>query len=151
MAGKGKVGRPQGSLVISDLQPHIITLLKSGVPIAHVCDAVGIDTGTYYVWMRKGEAAKTGQYRDFYLAAKKARADAVARNVALVQKAAADSWQAAAWWLERCHPHEFGRGREVEVNVTQNNVEVNITDTRERITSRINSIAARIGKEQTPE
>jgi DNA-binding XRE family transcriptional regulator len=39
------------------------------------------------------------------------------------------------------------QGTDIQIN----NVEVNISEARERITSRINSIAARIGKEQTPE
>lgn len=39
------------------------------------------------------------------------------------------------------------QGTDIQIN----NVEVNISEARERITSRINSIAARIGKEQNPQ
>ena len=31
------------------------------------------------------------------------------RNVALIQKAAKDNWQAAAWYLERRYPEDYGR------------------------------------------
>ena len=48
-------------------------------------------------------------FREFREAVERARAEAVARNVALVQKAADDSWQAAAWWLERSRPDQYGR------------------------------------------
>ncbi|WP_292465891.1 hypothetical protein [Methanolobus sp.] len=137
------MGRQKGSLIIAEVSEPLIKLLKAGVPVIHACDAVGIAPTTYYDWMKRGEQETTGQYHDFYLQTKKARAEAIARNVAIIQKAAPHTWQAAAWWLERSCPAEFGR-REVEINMTQNNVEINTDETRERITSRINSIAARL-------
>ncbi|MDP2217807.1 MAG: hypothetical protein Q8J68_11045 [Methanolobus sp.] len=137
------MGRKKGSTIMAEVSEPLIKLLKSGVPVIHACDAVGITSVTYYDWMKRGELETTGQYHDFYLLVKQARAEAIARNVAIIQKAATHTWQAAAWWLERTCPAEFGR-REVEINMTQNNVEVNTDETRERITSRINSIAAKI-------
>lgn len=128
---------------MAEVSEPLIKLLKSGVPVIHACDAVGISPSSYYDWMKLGERATSGQHREFYLNVKKARAEAIARNVAIIQKAAGHSWQAAAWWLERTCPAEFGR-REVEINMTQNNVEINTDETRERIVSRINSIAARL-------
>ncbi|WP_196214114.1 hypothetical protein [Methanolobus vulcani] len=68
----------------------------------------------------------------------------------IIQKAAAKSWQAAAWWLERSCPTEFAK-RDVEINMTQNNVEINIDETREKINGRINSIAARVRVAEDPE
>ena len=42
----------------------------------------------------------------------KARADAVVRAVAQIQKAANQGdWKAAAWWLERSLPDKYGAGR----------------------------------------
>lgn len=126
------------------VKPDIIKLLKTGTPIKTACGAVGIHVSTFYYWMNKGENAKSGQYKEFYDEVEKAKAEFVARNVALIQKAAVDgTWQASAWLLERTHPDEFGK-RDVAVNVTQNNVEVNVAESRERITRRINSIASRI-------
>ncbi|SFM94036.1 hypothetical protein [Methanolobus profundi] len=144
------MGRKKGSIKMIDISDPLIKLLKSGVPVIHACDAVGIASVTYYDWMKRGELATTGQYRDFYLRVKQARAEAVARNVAIIQKAASKSWQAAAWWLERSCPTEFAK-RDVEINMTQNNVEINIDETREKITGRINSIAARVRTAEDPE
>lgn len=143
------MGKPKGSKIMVEVSEPLIKLLKSGVPVIHACDAVGIASVTYYDWMKRGERATSGQYRDFYLKTKQARAEAIARNVAIIQKAATQSWQAAAWWLERTCPAEFGR-REVEINMTQNNVEINTDETRERITSRISSIAARVRVAEDP-
>jgi transposase len=109
----------KGSTKLNEVSEPFIKLMRSGVFIKHACKAVGIDHSTYYDWMRKGEKETEGAYRDFYLGVKKARAESIARNVALVQKAAAKNWRAAAWWLERSCPKEFGK-REVEVNVNQN-------------------------------
>jgi hypothetical protein len=41
------------------------------------------------------------RFEDFRDAIQKAEADAEIRNVAIIQKAASATWQAAAWWLER--------------------------------------------------
>lgn len=144
------MARPKGSTKLMEISEPLIKLLKSGVPVVHACDAVGICPATYYDWIKLGERAKSGQYHEFYLNVKKARAEAIARNVAIIQKAAGHSWQAAAWWLERTCPAEFGR-REVEINMTQNNVEINTDETRERIVSRINSIASRLRAPEDPE
>lgn len=44
---------------------------------------------------------------EFLDAVKKAEEEAVVRNVAIINKAASTSWQAAAWWLERRRPADF--------------------------------------------
>ena len=119
------MGRPRGSRKIIEVSDHLVKLLKSGVPVINACDAVGINPTTYYDWMNKGEKATKGRYREFYLDVKKAKAEAVTRNVAIVQKAAATTWQAAAWWLERTHPKEFGK-KDVEINMSRRDSRVQI-------------------------
>lgn len=58
----------------------------------------------------EGESNSEEEYVAFWNDIAKARADAIVRNVTLIQKAAQDgSWQAAAWWLERTAPSEYGR------------------------------------------
>lgn len=50
------------------------------------------------------------QNLELWSALKKARADAIVKNVAFVQRAAQNgTWQAAAWWLERAVPETFGK------------------------------------------
>lgn len=60
----------------------------------------GISYETFTVWMRERP--------EFAESIKKAEAVCKQRNITIVQKAAVTTWQAAAWWLERKHPNEFG-------------------------------------------
>lgn len=64
--------------------------------------------------MKRGESSQKGTYFEFFESVKKAEAQAVARNVAVIQSAAKDSWQAAAWWLERKYPQEWGKKDRLE-------------------------------------
>jgi hypothetical protein len=86
--------------------------------------------------MAKGQAAKNGPFFQFFHAVKKAESEAsvlvvrVVREAAkggavvrrtvrtlrdgtvkVVEKYARPRWQAAAWWLERRYPEDWGRDR----------------------------------------
>jgi len=75
-------------------------------------NAAGVHYDTFNRWMHKGEAAKSGQYRLFYEAVKKAIGDRQARWLSQIEQAAQNgTWQAAAWKLERTDPDNFGRQR----------------------------------------
>lgn len=100
------MGRP--TKLTSELQAEIVRVLRGGAYVEDACGYVGIHKGTFYDWMERGHAGEE-LYADFTDAVEKARSEAVIRNVAIVQKAADDSWQAAAWWLERTRPDQYGR------------------------------------------
>jgi Tfp pilus assembly protein FimT len=54
-------------------------------------------------------------FLEFFNAVEKAKAEAVSRNVAIIQKSAhSGTWQAAAWWLERTQQQIFGRKQQLE-------------------------------------
>lgn len=112
----------------------LITRIRNGSPIKEACASVGIQRDTYYKWMQRGEAATSGEYRDFYNDVEKAKADSIMESIIVVRKAAKENWQAAAWWLERRLPQEFGRDRQ-NVNVAiQNNTQVVVSENiKERI------------------
>jgi len=91
-------------------------LIAAGNYQRHVAQYLGIDESTWYRWLQKGERAQQNSlYSKLYKAVKKAEAEAVARNVTIIQKAAQDTWQAAAWWLERKCPEEWGRKERVNI------------------------------------
>ena len=79
----------------------IVTAVEQGVPYRHACAIAGISEDTFANW-RKAKS-------DFSEAIKSAEGRAVAGRLARIRKAEDTSWQAAAWWLERKYPHEFGR------------------------------------------
>ena len=82
----------------------------------HIAAAyAGIGESTFYLWMSLGERARSGKYLEFLEAVKKAEADAEVRTVALIETAAHENWQAAAWWLERKHNERWGRKERQEI------------------------------------
>ena len=102
------MGRP--TKLTPELQEELLKALKGGTYVEDACAYVGLGVTTFYRWMNEAQSEDaTDELREFRAAVEKARASAVVRNVALLQKAAEDSWQAAAWWLERTRPDHYGR------------------------------------------
>ena len=95
-----------------------VKLIEAGNYQKHVAQALGVDESTWYRWLREGEQSEDEndlKYK-FYQSIKKAEAKAVARNVALIQRAAQEgNWQAAAWWLERKFPAEWGKRDKLDI------------------------------------
>ena len=75
-----------------------LEMLRAGNTRGCVRSALRIPQTTWKRWLQDEE------WRD---AVEAAEAEAVARNVAVIQKAAQSQWQAAAWWLERRYPDEW--------------------------------------------
>jgi transposase-like protein len=73
----------------------------------------GIDDSTFRRWMQRGEEGEE-PYSTFRAAVKEAETHAEARNVALIQRHAQNTWQAAAWYLERKMPDRWGRKERIE-------------------------------------
>lgn len=107
------MGRP--TKLNANVQRLIVSAIAKGNTREVAAAAAGIGRTTLFTWLAAGEKAKSGQYRDFLDALKKAEAGAVVGMVGIVRNAAANSWQAAAWWLERRHPDEWGRKDRVEI------------------------------------
>jgi len=72
---------------------RITQALRAGNTRRASCAYAGISEDTLSTWMK--------QKPDFADAIEKAEADAEVRNVAIIQRTADTTWQAAAWWLER--------------------------------------------------
>ena len=79
----------------------IIAAIEQGAPLRHAAAYAGISEDTLARWREK--------HADFADAIKAAEARAVIGRLARIRRAEEDSWQAAAWWLERKYPSEFGR------------------------------------------
>ena len=94
VAGRPTKYTPETSKIILDA-------IGLGVPFRHACAMAGIDESTFSRWRDR--------YADFADAVKAAEARAVAGRLARIRRAEDESWQAAAWYLERRYPQEFGR------------------------------------------
>jgi len=100
-------------------------LVAAGNYDKDVYPILGIDKSTWYRWLSEGEKAKSGLKREFYDTVKKAEKDAIARNVALIQRAAQEgNWQAAAWWLERKYFEDWGRKDKVDLSADKDGFKI---------------------------
>lgn len=101
------MGRP--SKLTPEAQQRIAQAIEVGATYKLAAQYGGVHYDTFNRWMHAGEQAKSGRYFEFYEAIKSAEARAVIKWLALIDKAAADTWQAAAWKLERRYPQDYGR------------------------------------------
>lgn len=93
-----------------ELLGSLEALLRRGVPVTTAIAVVGVAQRTYYEWMQKGEQ-KTGDpvfviFRD---RVEIARGLGEANLVAQIAAAGPESWQAAAFLLERGAPERWAR------------------------------------------
>jgi transposase len=79
----------------------IVNAIEQGVPYRHAAAMVGVDEDTLLNWRKR--------HSDFAESIKAAEGRAVAGRLARIRQAEPDHWQAAAWWLERKYPQEFGK------------------------------------------
>lgn len=106
--------------------------LRGGNDVETAAHFAGVSVANVYRWLEIGkfesERISAGEkanpenapYVEFWEELRKARAEAIVRNVTYIQNAAkSGSWQAAAWWLERAVPEQYSRvkgsGKNAEV------------------------------------
>lgn len=126
MTTKRTMGRH--TLLNPQVQETIVNAVRIGSYLDDAAMLAGVSRGTLFRWLAEGrdanEKADAGEeltereqlVRDFCDAVEKARADAMLRNIGVIQTAAQNgTWQAAAWYLERTNPKKWGRHDTVEV------------------------------------
>jgi transposase len=107
---------PRPTKLTPEVQEKIVTALRAGNYQETSATYAGISVPTFYGWMDRGRNEPGSIYSEFLEAVEKAKADAEVRDVALIDRAAADgNWQAAAWKLERKFPNRWGRVNRTEV------------------------------------
>jgi hypothetical protein len=102
----------QGKAVTSAQTDRLLDGLRKGMTRRAACAYAGFSRTTFYRMLDADKGT-------LVTAIEKAEGEAEAVYTALVAKAAMDpkSWTAAAWWLERRHPDDFGRKDRVELKV----------------------------------
>ena len=94
----------------------LLKALRSGNTKKDACNLASISEQTFYRWMREGESDQNnGTAYQFCESVKKSISEARNRNVVIIQKHAANNWQAAAWYLERSDPEHWGKRDKVEM------------------------------------
>ena len=101
-----------------EVQAIIVNALKNGLSNAAAASLARISEPTFYNWYNKGAEAKSGKMKDFHDAVDNARDVAQANYENVIASAANDgTWQAAAWWLERRRPQQYGKKEKIEADV----------------------------------
>src|SRR5438045_3303255 len=92
--------------------PRVATLLSAiglGNTRTDAAAYAAVHRDTFYDWLANPT---------FSDAVEKAEAEAKVRAVGQIIRAAHNgTWQAAAWWLERRYPREYGRHEQVDVQL----------------------------------
>lgn len=105
MATKG----PEPKLT-SDTHAVIVDAVANGVPYKHAAAKAGISERSLLRWLAWGKAGKE-PFASLVAALKRVEANYIQKHLKTITDASYDSWQAAAWILERRHPEEFGSNR----------------------------------------
>jgi len=92
-----------------ETQARIVDAIKVGSTYEIAAAYGGIAYNTLNEWLKAGEAATVGIFRDFYEAVKKAEGEAAVQWLTVIEKASTEQWQAAAWKLERRYPQQYGK------------------------------------------
>ena len=98
---------------------RIAKVLALGGTINSACRAGGIDTATYYSWLRRGEEGED-PFVGFLSAVKESQAVAEHKALSIINEAMLDHWQAAAWLLERRYPDDYGRRQRMDIGADKN-------------------------------
>lgn len=83
-----------------------LRLCKCGLPDCQIASALGVTASTFSGWRNH---PKTKNQTQLSKAMKKADAEREAALVTRIMRASDDSWQAAAWLLERRYPDRYAK------------------------------------------
>lgn len=117
-------GRP--TLLDESVMATIVDLLERGNTYSATARAAGLHPQTVSDWVARGRELigrdpegldeKERLFLEFATRVEKARAIAEVRAVERVRQAGETQWQAAAWYLERSNPGDWGRVQRSEVS-----------------------------------
>ena len=130
-------GRP--SKYRPDTVAAIIAAVEGGATYRHAAASVGVSERTLHDWQVR--------HPHFSQALKTAEASACMAAIGTIRRAAeAGTWQAAAWYLERRYPAEYGRRAvTVDASVQVTHDDGDLTTARARLEERLDGIASRFG------
>jgi len=97
---------------------RIVRMLTLGGTINSACRAGGIDPVTYYSWLKRGEEGEE-PFVNFLNAVKEAQAVAEEKALRVISEAQLETWQAAAWLLERRYPEDWARRQRMDIGTSE--------------------------------
>lgn len=148
---KAKTGGRALILLDDTKREELLNLIVLGLPVNKAVAMIGIAESTFYNWMSRGMVERDRLatipdakpkpeekiYLEFLESLTRARAEAIAKKVAVISSAASQGdWKASAWWLERQVPEDFGKVDKQEVmshSVSEVKVTITMGELQEKI------------------
>jgi hypothetical protein len=96
----------------SEIVERVVRAVGAGSYLEVAIASAGVPRSTFYDWWKRGApdgAPGDAAFREMRQRVERARAEGEVRNVGLIAGAAQESWQAAAWMLERSYPDRWAR------------------------------------------
>ena len=122
-----RMGRP--SLLSDEVQAAIVAELDDGASTADAASLSGINVDTVRHWIREGVRTQRALDKDgtaippdrvamvhFSAAVKTAKSNARKFARSHIKAAMSTQWQAAAWFLERSAPQQYGKQTKTEIS-----------------------------------
>jgi len=100
-----------------EIVERLCTAHENGLPQKACAQLCGIDRRTLYRWLKKGEEAKSGRYREFYLKWQKANAKFQLYHLKKINDS--QSWMASQYLLQVTDPDSYvvAEKQQIEANV----------------------------------
>ena len=96
-----------------ETKEKLITAIRKGAPYEIACDYAGITYSCLNQWMHKANKDKIPEFVEFFDKLKEAKGHTALRWLDVLDKAMVDSWQPAAWKLERRYYKHFSNNAQM--------------------------------------
>ena len=93
------------SKLTPEVQEKICEYVRLGATYEVAARAAGIDESTFYRWKALGEKARSGKYREFFKALRRAEAEGETHHLEVI---ASEGPTGSKWILARRHPERWG-------------------------------------------
>lgn len=146
-------GRPPLDVMNASLIEPLVDYLREGMFFKEACHLVGASPTTVRKWVQTGlrdlDAGRDTAVAEFAFRVSQAMAEAKRERIGQLNRAGENPafWAAAAWWLERRYPQEFGRQDRVNMtlNGNLNMARAGRIEVTEEEADAIRSVLSRIG------
>ena len=105
------VGQP--TKFTQETREKLIAAIRKGAPYEIACDYAGITTSCLSLWRKKAQDEQIPEYVEFFDQLKQAKGHTALRWLDVLDKAMVDSWQPAAWKLERRYYKHFSNNAQM--------------------------------------
>ena len=136
-----------GRLLTPERQKIICDTLRCGSTYRDAAQSAGITRETLYHWLKKADNGDE-RYTAFATAVREAESACANIHCERIMRESEDGdWKAAAWWLERRRPDEFGRQSKHILDAGEQTAELILERERARTRQLLETLTDRLSGE----